>query len=233
VTLSWLLAAAALLLAGGRPAAERRPRHSPARAIRARELSPRALDAVAAVAIGCCCLALLGHGRGLLAAALAAPAGVAGVRHLRRRPGRGRAEPAVPLALDLLAVALQAGQPVERAVLAAAPAAGALADELTRVGRLLQLGADPADAWSSVAADPALGPVAAVAVRSAHSGVRLAVGVEALAADLRARARQRGLARAHRAGVLAAAPLGLCFLPAFVCLGIVPALIGLAGRLLG
>ena len=101
------------------------------------------------------------------------------------------------------------------------------------MARLLHLGADPADAWSTVADDPALAPVAAVGRRSAHSGVRLADGVEALADDLRAQARRLGLARAHRAGVLAAAPLGLCFLPAFVCLGIAPALIGLAGRLLG
>jgi hypothetical protein len=29
--------------------------------------------------------------------------------------------------------------------------------------------------------------------------------------------------------VLIAGPLGLCFLPAFVCLGIVPVIVGLAG----
>ncbi len=38
---------------------------------------------------------------------------------------------------------------------------------------------------------------------------------------------------AERAGVLIAGPLGLCFLPAFLCLGIVPVVLGLAGRLLG
>ena len=32
----------------------------------------------------------------------------------------------------------------------------------------------------------------------------------------------------ERAGVLAAAPLGLCFLPSFVCLGIVPIVVGIA-----
>jgi hypothetical protein len=31
--------------------------------------------------------------------------------------------------------------------------------------------------------------------------------------------------------VLITAPLGLCFLPAFVCLGIVPVVVGLAGQL--
>jgi pilus assembly protein TadC len=39
-------------------------------------------------------------------------------------------------------------------------------------------------------------------------------------------------ARAQRAGVLIAAPLGLCFLPAFLVLGVVPVVIGLAGEVL-
>jgi hypothetical protein len=36
----------------------------------------------------------------------------------------------------------------------------------------------------------------------------------------------------RRAGVLAAAPLGLCFLPAFVLVGVVPVVTGLAGSFL-
>jgi hypothetical protein len=39
-------------------------------------------------------------------------------------------------------------------------------------------------------------------------------------------------ARAQRAGVLVAGPLGLCFLPAFLVLGIAPVVIGLAGEAL-
>ncbi len=39
-------------------------------------------------------------------------------------------------------------------------------------------------------------------------------------------------ARAQRASVLIAGPLGLCYLPAFVCLGIVPIVAGLAGDVL-
>jgi len=38
-------------------------------------------------------------------------------------------------------------------------------------------------------------------------------------------------ARAQRAAVLIAGPLGLCFLPAFMFLGIAPVIAGLAGRL--
>ncbi|CKW18115.1 alanine rich membrane protein [Mycobacterium tuberculosis] len=36
----------------------------------------------------------------------------------------------------------------------------------------------------------------------------------------------------ERAGVLIAGPLGLCFLPAFLCVGIVPLVVGLAGDVL-
>ena len=125
MTLSWLLAAAG---AGARLAASARPdpaRASTAAPPRRRELSPRALAAgILAAALGCACVALLGPTVGLPAAALAVPAGRHPAALLASTPARRRADPAVPLALDLLAVALRAGQPVERALLAAAPAAG-------------------------------------------------------------------------------------------------------------
>ena len=53
-----------------------------------------------------------------------------------------------------------------------------------------------------------------------------------VAADVRAEAAEAVAARAERAGVLVAGPLGLCFLPAFLALGIAPVVIGLAGPLL-
>ena len=40
-------------------------------------------------------------------------------------------------------------------------------------------------------------------------------------------------ATAERAAVVIAGPLGLCFLPAFVCLGLVPAVAGLAAQVFG
>jgi hypothetical protein len=40
-------------------------------------------------------------------------------------------------------------------------------------------------------------------------------------------------AAAQRASVLIAGPLGLCYLPTFLCLGIVPVVAGLAGDVLG
>ncbi|MCU1621436.1 MAG: hypothetical protein JWL79_281, partial [Frankiales bacterium] len=53
-----------------------------------------------------------------------------------------------------------------------------------------------------------------------------------VAADARRRQAVDAHRRAARAGVLAVLPLGACFLPAFVLLGVVPAVIGLAGPLL-
>jgi pilus assembly protein TadC len=38
---------------------------------------------------------------------------------------------------------------------------------------------------------------------------------------------------ARRAAVLITAPVGLCFLPAFVAIGVLPVVIGVAGGLLG
>jgi pilus assembly protein TadC len=93
---------------------------------------------------------------------------------------------------------------------------------------LLQLGAEAEEAWRIVSDDPVLAPVAAAAVRSSTSGVRLADAFEQLAREMRRQVRATAEARAQRVGVLVAAPLGLCFLPAFVCLGIVPTVIGIA-----
>ena len=49
----------------------------------------------------------------------------------------------------------------------------------------------------------------------------------------RAAAGDAAEATAERAGVLIAGPLALCFLPAFVVLGLIPTIAGLAGTMLG
>ncbi|RTL01652.1 MAG: type II secretion system F family protein, partial [Lysobacterales bacterium] len=71
-----------------------------------------------------------------------------------------------------------------------------------------------------------------MARRSASSGTALAQGVEDLAVQLRGEAVDAASARAERASVLMAAPLGVCYLPAFLCVGIVPVVAGLAGEVL-
>ncbi|MFD0891079.1 type II secretion system F family protein, partial [Streptosporangium algeriense] len=64
------------------------------------------------------------------------------------------------------------------------------------------------------------------------SGAPVADILTRLADDARQEARSAASAAALRVGVQAVAPLGLCFLPAFVCLGIVPVVAGLAGDVL-
>ena len=120
------------------------------------------------------------------------------------------------------------------AAAAASSAPRPLATVLSRAADLLALGADPAAAWSN-SGPPLDGPADALlrlARRSASSGSALAQGVADLADQSRHDAASAADARAQRASVLIAGPLGLCYLPAFVCLGIVPIVAGLAGDLL-
>jgi pilus assembly protein TadC len=164
-------------------------------------------------------------------------------RRLRRRLSRGPARGSDPLAvastLDVLAVCLAAGMAVSTAAAAAAPSAPPkLAGALRRAADLLALGADPAVAWS-ISPDLPAGSVDAqtdallrLARRSASSGAALAGGIAELADESRHDAAHAAAAAAERAGVLIAGPLGLCFLPAFVCLGLVPVVAGLAGDVL-
>ncbi|MCW2599061.1 MAG: type secretion system protein, partial [Frankiales bacterium] len=68
--------------------------------------------------------------------------------------------------------------------------------------------------------------------RAAEGGAPVAVGVLRVAEDARREATGRAERAARRAGVLAVGPLGLCFLPAFLLLGVVPAVLGLVAPLL-
>ncbi|MGQ0574284.1 MAG: type II secretion system F family protein [Pseudonocardia sp.] len=134
---------------------------------------------------------------------------------------------------ELLAVCLQAGLPVAMAAAAAAtPQAGDTGRHLRRVAGLLELGADPGTAWRGVEHLPALATFARAAGRSAGTGAALAQVARAESARLRAGLVDMAEARAQRAAVLIAGPLGLCFLPAFLVLGIAPVVIGLAGEAL-
>jgi len=123
---------------------------------------------------------------------------------------------------------------VPAATAAAAPAAPVrLGAVLRRAADLLALGADPEIAWSAQSGSGADDDAACVALmrlarRSAASGTALAQGVTELAEQARHDAVHAASAAAGRASVLIAGPLGLCFLPAFVCLGIVPVVVGLA-----
>lgn len=141
---------------------------------------------------------------------------------------------AVPATFDLFAACLRAGLPVATAAEVVAPTApAALGRSLRQAADLLTLGADASTAWESAAADPETEALARIARRSARSGASLSAAVIELAAQHRSQIEDRAAAAAERAGVLISGPLGLCFLPAFICLGIVPVVVGLASEVLG
>lgn len=172
-------------------------------------------------------------------AVVRARAGIPAKQRPRTAAARGGDPLAIASSLDMLAVCLAAGMAVSTAAAATAAAAPPqLGRVLRRAADLLALGADPLTAWAT-SPGPTAGPVDVhtdallrLARRSASSGAALAAGVAELADQSRQDAGHAATAAAERAGVLIAGPLGLCFLPAFVCLGIVPVVAGLAGDVL-
>jgi len=163
-------------------------------------------------------------------------AGIAPRRVDRLTGERSRPDPmALAASLDVLAVCLTSGMPVSAAAAATAPTATpGLAAILRRAADMLALGADPATAWSAPHGDvdKHSESLLRMARRSAASGAAFADGVTELASSVRHEVADTARAAAERAGVLIAGPLGLCYLPAFVCLGIVPVVAGLAGEVL-
>lgn len=153
-----------------------------------------------------------------------------------RFSGAGGDDPlAAASAFDVLAACLSSGMAVSAAAAATAESAPpALAQLLRRAADLLALGADANSAWTAPDGrrDAHAEALMRLARRSAESGTALATGVAALAAESRDDAADAARAAAERATVLIAAPLGACYLPAFLCLGIVPVVAGLAGDVL-
>lgn len=150
---------------------------------------------------------------------------------------RSEADPgALAQLIDLLAAALTAGLPAPGALAAVADALThshpAAAAPLRTVAARLGLGATPAEAWQDVPGAGPLGPVLPVLVRATEGGGSVRVALDHAALRLRAEADSAATARAERASVLVAGPLGLCFLPAFVCLGVLPVVVGLADGML-
>jgi pilus assembly protein TadC len=70
-------------------------------------------------------------------------------------------------------------------------------------------------------------------VRAGESGSAVVPALRSLAADSRSTARAAAASAVQRAGVWVLAPLGVCFLPAFLCLGVVPLVLGIAGDVFG
>jgi Flp pilus assembly protein TadB len=129
----------------------------------------------------------------------------------------------LPHLVTLLAATLRAGAaPGDGVTVVCAALPGAAADRLSGVAARLALGVDPVQVWEALADDADLAPLGRTLARSQATGAAVVPAVERLAGDLARRARADAEDRARAVGVKAALPLGLCLLPAFVLVGIVP-----------
>jgi Flp pilus assembly protein TadB len=221
------------LKAARQKAGHRRTRRISAR--RRPSSDSRRLQCLAAAAVGALCLLALPLLSAALACVTVVPAAAAAIGRLHAHgaaTSRMSTARQSPFVLALVAAALRAGVPLARAVELAAPAADPqTAARLSTVVGLLKLGADADQAWLDDGTDPAWSVIARAARQSSRSGVRVARAFDELAIELRESRRSESLARADRAAVFAVAPLGLCFLPAFVCVGVIPVVIGICAHL--
>lgn len=143
-----------------------------------------------------------------------------------------RVEATLPLVADLLSAAIAAGTPPHRAAHLVGTAVGGPLGALLVVGAdRVALGGDPMTAWYALAQRPVTAPLARTLVTSAERGTAPAEALGRVAAEARDSARWSAESRARALGARAAAPLGLCFLPAFLLVGVVP-VVAAAGSLL-
>jgi Flp pilus assembly protein TadB len=166
--------------------------------------------------------------------AMAGPRLLARLESRNDREFRQRCERDLPLALDLAAACLVGGAPVTTAMAEVANAMGGpLAQQLDEVIKQLQLGADPVLTWRTLGPGEELQRVGQALARSSRAGSVSAQALQSMARESRQRSRLEGQAKARQVSVRTAGPLGLCFLPAFVLLAIVPAVYGAVVPLLG
>lgn len=150
----------------------------------------------------------------------------------------------------LVAAAIESGLPSRQAAAAVgAVVGGGVGVRLTQAAAAAALGVPPEQAWAGLASPGAHGPAtggsntspvpadrftssafarrfAALLIGCDVSGVPPVAGLRALAADARAAAAAAATDHVHRVAVRAVAPLGLCLLPAFVLVGVVPVAAG-------
>ena len=206
-----------------RPEPARRPA-APART------DPPLLRLAATISVALAAVFLVGGAVGALTGAAAAAGCWWGTGRMeppavRRR--RERLAASAPHAVDLMAACLAVGlSPTAAVDQISAAVDGPLADELTALAARLRLGVDPATVWRDLGHHPQLGGLGRTVSRAVDSGASVADAMLRLADDLRRHTRAEVESRARAVGVRAALPLGICLLPAFVLVGVVPLVAG-------
>ncbi len=190
----------------------------------------RLLRPLLAAAAGCGCWVVVGGGLGVVAAPFAAALALLVLHRsvptaVRREQEEAARE--LPHLVDLLAATLRSGAaPLDGlATVAAAfpgPAARRVAPMLAavRFGGTFGWSDEPPD-------DGVLAPLVRALARAERSGSSVVDVVEQLADELERESGAAAEDRARRVGVSAAVPLGVCLLPAFLLIGIVPTVAGL------
>lgn len=131
--------------------------------------------------------------------------------------------------LELVAAMLDAGSGIGRSLeLVAASASAKYSDALRPVVAALAIGADWETAWrSSAVRVPEVLELRDALGFAALTGAPSSAILYAQAARLRRERFRAAEKRAASLGVKLVVPLGLCSLPAFICLGVVPVLLAL------
>jgi Flp pilus assembly protein TadB len=213
-------------IAAGRVGRDRKPRRQLGRG---RE--PREWLAAGACALVTLAAALLISGPARVPAAVAVLFATRAA--LKRLPAPTDLPPAphlVAAGAELLAACLEAGAlPATALAVTGRSLPEPLGGHFAAAGHALRSGAPIEQALPELGT---LAPLATVFRRSAQTGSSIAGQLVAVAEQLRSDEHFERLERARRVGVLSALPLGLCMLPAFLLLAVVPAVIGLGAGVL-
>lgn len=176
---------------------------------------------------------LMGGGIGTLAGVLGAVlygSGIKWSQHLLRA-ARGPAAPTVDttVLLALVRASIRSGAAIPRALESTGTAIGA--PDLIRASRLLLLGAAWQEAWedATTAGVTELSHALEPAWIDGADPIPL---LERAAASWQLRRDRRAREAAARLGVRLVMPLALCYLPAFVLIGVLPIVLGTSGGLM-
>jgi pilus assembly protein TadC len=183
-------------------------------------------------------VAIRSLGRGPVLAAVAPMLFLAARRRWAAQSAERRQQREVAAALprfaDLVAACLESGATAADAIdVVRRHVKGPLAERLAPVVGALRSGVDPLTVYDSHGRDDPLRRLVVGLARAMQTGAPLADMVAAVADDQRRHRRWSAEAAARRAGVHAVGPLVLCFLPAFVLLGVVPVVLSIAVEVLG
>jgi len=138
----------------------------------------------------------------------------------------------LPEALDLVTACLRAGQPLSNAIQTVSTAMGPpIRDQFDAVTNAMSVGMSQEQAWRILATDPVMGGIARDISRSTTWGTAMTDVLTHHSGELRTRSKLERLGAAKAVGVKGVIPLGVCYLPAFILLGVVPVIVAGLGSL--